>query len=125
MTLKLGLFPLDRVQEALLERNKVIVPGDRLWIMDGYGVEAQFRGAVATIRVHPFPKGTKLCLCDETGETQFTKDDSFGDPISFAYAYDLSKLEVPPGIVYHNAAAVLAYINNVRAETRFVTWWEA
>ena len=125
MSLDLSLFPLNHPRQ--LRETEVLCVGRLNWDQDyrifGQLIDMAQYGIAEkpTIRTHAFPPQLWIEFFEEEG-TKRENTDPYGEPLTFAYAQDLKKLELPPD-ASPQSRAIKAFISELPEKTPIVLYW--
>jgi len=118
--------------ECLDHPLKVLRPQTQLMLTRDYRLFAQFSnfiGSVADvsnprhIKVSPLPPELKIALDNKQGEERGTRKDAYGQDISWTFAKQMKKLQIPEDTSAINKA-VKAYIDELPDDMPVITEWE-
>lgn len=85
-------------------------------------IEPEFRWTGEKIPTYPLPPGIRIALATEEGYNYCSADPLYREPLCYAFATDLARLEIPEDSEDPNKA-ILSFLQQIPGSTKVVLIW--
>ncbi len=129
MSISLTLYLYDDPESI---SGSISIPWAQIEFPQDYRVFVQFRGHEdldhrpadsGPIRPEPIPPAFWFEDRDEDDRPLLTREDSWGDPLTFVYAEQFKKLKFDPDEVAPQTKAIVTFLKNVPPDTPVLLYW--